>query len=106
MPLLGSLLVKLFGGLAAWLVTILGRKLAVSTAAVASLAAITTALIVTFRALMAPLLQAMFQTQYGQFMGLAFPPVAGNCIAAIGATWAACALYRWQKSAISLAVQS
>lgn len=34
-----------------------------------------------FNSYLAPLAQEAFNTQYGQFMGLAFPPVAGTCMA-------------------------
>lgn len=106
MPLLGALLSTLFGGLAAWFVQVLGRKVAVAGAGIAALAAITAALLVAMRTMVAPLLANMFATQYGQFLGLAFPPAAGNCLAIMAATMAACAVYRWQKGAISIAVQA
>lgn len=102
MPLLGALLVNLFGGVGAWFVAMLGRKAAVAAAAVTAFGAATVALLATFRALVVPLLSQAFSTSYGQVIGLAFPPVAGNCLAVIGATWAACALYKWQAEAIKI----
>jgi len=106
MPLLGALFVSLFGGVASFLVAMLGKKIAVAAAAVAALSVVTVALMVAFRAIVAPLLAEGFATSYGQFLGLAFPPVAGNCIAAIAAAWAACTLYKWQVKAIQLSASA
>jgi hypothetical protein len=106
MPVLGALLVSLFGGVASFFVALLGKKVAIAAAAVTALGVATAALMVTFRSLVAPLLAQMFTSQYGQFFGLAFPPVAGNCLATIAATWAACALYKWQVRAISLSASA
>jgi len=106
MPLLGALLTTLFGGIATWFVSILGRKLAVAAAGIGALATITGALMLAMRSVVNPLLASMFSTQYGQFLGLAFPPVAGTCIAAIATTWAACALYKWQRAAVNIGVQA
>lgn len=104
MPLLGALFATLASGFAAFLVQFLTRKLAIATAAVASLALVTGVLLGGFNLLVAPLVAGLFSTSYGQVLGLAFPPVAGTCMAAIGLCWSACTLYKWQVKAISLAV--
>lgn len=103
MPLLGALFVSLASGIATFFVQFLTRKLAIATAAVAALGVVTVALLAGFNMLVAPLAANLFATSYGQVLGLAFPPVAGTCIAAIGVCWSACTLYRWQVKAISLA---
>lgn len=106
MPVLGALFATLFGGIASFLVAMLGKKLAVAAAAVAGLALATGVLIAGFRAIVAPLVAQAFHTQYGQFIGLAFPPAAGNCLAAIALTWSACTLYKWQVKAIQISASA
>jgi hypothetical protein len=106
MPLLGNLLVALVTGLAGFLGQFLARKVAVIAAGVGALGVITIALLAVFNNVVAPLAQQAFSTEYGQFLGLCFPPVAGNCMAAMGTVWAACTLYGWQAKALSIAVQA
>lgn len=94
MPLLGALLVNLFGGAfggaIAWFAKRGATKVAVGVGLTASLAA----LMLLFNTTVAPLAAAMFNTQYGQFLGLAFPPVAGTCLTAISVVWIGCATFR------------
>lgn len=106
MPILALFFGGLMSGLTAFLATFLTRKLAIVVAAGIALATITTALLVGFNALVSPLIGELFNTPYGQFLGLAFPPVAGNCMAALGTTWTACTLYSWQMKALTIAVQA
>lgn len=103
MPILAGLLQSLFGGLVAWLAQFVTRKVAIATVAVGAFGAAITALLLAFNSVVAPLAAQLFSTDLGQFVGLAFPPVAGNCLVALGTTWSACALYSWQKKAIELA---
>jgi len=102
MPLLGALIISLASGIASFFVQFLTRKLAIAAAAVAALGVVTVALLAGFNGLVAPLVAQLFATSYGQVIGLAFPPVAGTCMATISACWAACTLYKWQVRAISL----
>jgi hypothetical protein len=106
MPFLGALLVTLAGGLADFLVKFMGGKLAIGTAAVAAFGIITVALLATFNALVVPLAQQAFATEVGQFLGLAFPPVAGNCMFVMGAVWSACTLYAWQARCLAMLVEA
>lgn len=94
MPLLANLLSGLLGSLIGGLGKDTLRKSTVLVAALASFSAATVALMVVFKSQIAPLIGSMFSTQYGQFIGLAFPPVAGNCLASIAACWVGCAVYR------------
>lgn len=103
MPLLGALIISLASGIATFFVQFLTRKLAIAAAAVAAFGLVTTALLAGFNALVAPLVGQLFMTSYGQVIGLAFPPVAGSCMAVIGICWGACTLYKWQVGAIKLA---
>lgn len=102
MPALGALLATLFSSLGLFLAKIFAIKLAVRVAAVVALTAIGTALMAFFNSQISPLVAAAFATQYGQVLGLAFPPIAGTCIATIMALWMACITYKMQARAISL----
>lgn len=103
MPLLGLLFTSLFSGAVSFLVQFLSRKVAVAGVAIAALATVTGALLVAFNALINPLASQLFQTAYGQALGLAFPPVAGSCLTTLASAWTACALYSWQMKAVNLA---
>lgn len=102
MPILGALLSSLFTGLAAALVQWWTKKATTAIFGAAALFACAVVLMAAFNTLIAPMVQSMFQTQYGQFIGLAFPPIAGTCMAAISATWAGCALYKLKVASIKL----
>ena len=103
MPLLGTLIASLFGGLANFLADFVGKKIAVALAYVAALGSIVTVLLVFMRGVVEPLAGALFSYPWAGWMGLAFPPVVGTCIAALAGTWAACVLYRWQRAALGVA---
>lgn len=102
MPILGALLVSAFTGLGSLLSVIFGAQIAVRLAAVAAFLGFVGVLMAVFNGLVAPLAAAAFSTSFGQFIGLAFPPVAGTCLAAVAATWSACALFGVQRRALSL----
>ena len=102
MPLLAGLISSLFGGIASFLALFWAKKISVSVLGVAAFAAALVALLAVFNALVAPLVAAMFSTQYGSFIGLAFPPIAGTCLASLGACWSACALYKLKMQSIRL----
>lgn len=106
MPLLGALLSTLFGSIASFIALVWAKKLAVTTIAVAAFAASLVALMAVFNGLVAPLVAAMFSTQYGQFLGLAFPPIAGSCLAALSACWGACALYKLKIQSIKMSASA
>lgn len=106
MPLLGTLLGSLFGGLASWLAQLWAKKIVVAGLAVAAFALALVALMAVFNSLVSPLIGAMFSTQYGQFMGLAFPPIAGSCMASIATCWGACALYKLKIQSIKMSASA
>ena len=102
MPILGGLLVSLFSGLASFLASILSKKLAIGLSAAATLGTLYGGMVVFMNTAVNPVLGALFSTSYGQFIGLAFPPMAGTCLGIIATTWAACTLYAWQKKALEV----
>lgn len=95
-------MMSLFGGIAAFFIEFVTKKIAVAGAAIAAFAVSLGVLMTLFNAAVAPLVQAMFSTSYGQFIGLAFPPMAGSCLAAISTMWMACALYKLKMQSIKL----
>lgn len=102
MPALALMIQTLFSALAVFLAKLFLAKLAIRIAAVAAIVACGTALMTAFNSQIAPMVAAMFNTQYGQFLGLAFPPIAGTCMMAITAVWLACTTYSLQVRAIKV----
>lgn len=102
MPLLASLLSGLFSALGVFFVKAIGFRLPVRLAAVAAIAALATALLALFNGAIAPLVAQAFSTQYGQFIGLAFPPVAGTVMASYFACFLALITYRLQAKAVAI----
>ncbi|MDM0027768.1 DUF5455 family protein [Variovorax saccharolyticus] len=106
MPLLAGLIASLFGGVASFLAQIWAKKIVVAGLAIAAFAAALAALLAVFNALVSPLVAAMFSTQYGQFIGLAFPPIAGTCMTSIATCWGACALYKLKMQSIKMSASA
>lgn len=102
MPILGGLLVSLFTGLGGLFSAIFGAQIAVKLAAVASFLTFGVVLLGVFNTMVAPIAAQVFSTGFGQLIGLAFPPIAGTCLAAVSACWSACALYGVQRRALSM----
>lgn len=100
MPLLGNLIAGLFTALSAFLLKLFAARVAIRLAAVAAIAALGSAVIVSFNVFVAPLVAALFNSAYGQLLGLIFPPIAGTVCAGLLALWSACLVYKLQVSAI------
>lgn len=104
MPLLGGLLVNLFGGLVAYLVTWVSRKVAFGLAAVAMSSALTLALFVLMRSLLVALntfatgVPALFINA----LAMMIPPAAPFVIGAYLTMWTAVMVYTWQRDLIIL----
>lgn len=106
MPILAGLLVSMFSALASMFALNLSKKVAFGLAAVTTLGTLYGGLVVVMNAAVSPILGSLFSTSYGQFIGLAFPPIAGTCLGIIATTWAACTLYAWQKKALDVFVKA
>lgn len=102
MPLLAQLIGSLLGGLVTWLAQVFTKQVAVRVTAGAALVVIVAALMAVFNLHVAPLVAQAFATSYGQVIGLAFPPVAGTCLATITTVWLACASYKLQQRVIGM----
>jgi len=102
MPILGGLLVSLFTGLGGLFAAVFGAQIAVKLAAVAAFLSFGLILLGVFNSLVAPIAAVAFSTNFGQLIGLAFPPISGTCLAAVSAVWAGCGLYGIQRRALSM----
>lgn len=104
MPLLatflGSILSSIFGFLAA----VTGAKIAVRLVAVATIGALYVASVLAFSNIIAPWLSGVFSSQYGQLLGLLFPPVAGTVLSALAGYWGTVAAFRYVQSLTKMAV--
>lgn len=100
MPIFAAMVQLLFTKLMLFMGLLFAKKVALTLAGVAALVAIGSALYATMRSVVIPLASALFNTSYGSIIGLAFPPIAGQCILAITTIWSACTLYSFQRSAI------
>lgn len=96
MPVFAAMVATLFSALGGFLLKMFVAKVAIRIAAVAAITAFGAALLTAFNMQVAPLMAQAFNTQYGQVVGLAFPPVAGTCVAALLAVYGACSLYTLQ----------
>lgn len=105
MPILGGLLVSLFGSLAAFFAEIMAKKVAISLAYVTTLGTVTVALLGMLALIVVPISNALFSTlPFIGWMGLAFPqPATSICIAALGSVWSGTVLYRWQVESLRIA---
>lgn len=106
MPLFSQLVAGLFQVLGAFFGRYLSAQVALRLAAVTSFVALGGALVAAWRAVVVPWVAALFATSYGQWLGLAFPPVAGSVMVGCAAVWLACTAYRLQSSALRLMVGS
>lgn len=106
MPLLGALFSALMGGFASLVALLWAKKIAVAAVAVLAFAAALAVLMAAFNLLVAPFALAMFSSSLGQFVGLAFPPIAGTCLTSIAACWGACALYKLKIQSIKMSASA
>lgn len=102
MPLFGALFSALFSALGIFLAKMFAAKLAIRLLGVAALTALGSALLMTFNGWIAPLVAMAFSTQYGQFIGLAFPPVSGTVLTLYFTAWIAVNTYKMQARAVAL----
>jgi phosphotransferase system glucose/maltose/N-acetylglucosamine-specific IIC component len=102
MPIFAAFFGALFSSLAVFLAKMFAAKLAIRVLGVAALTALAAGLMTTFNNAISPLVQQLFQTQYGQFLGLAFPPIAGTVISVYLSVLLAIGTYRLQARAVTL----
>jgi len=102
MPLFAALFSSLFSAFGVFLAKLFAGRLALRLMGVTALTALGAALLVTFNGYIAPLVAMAFTTSYGQFIGLAFPPVAGTVLTLYFTAWIAVQTYKLQARAVAL----
>lgn len=103
MPILAGLLSSLLGWLGVTLADIFGRRVANAILVAGTFAVVFGALFALLRSTVNGLITAMPTDSWiAMGLGMAFPPMASTCIAAFGAVWAGCTLYRWQVKSLEL----
>lgn len=104
MPLLGGLLVNLFGAVVLWLTQFVTRKIAFGITAVAMLSFLTGTLFVGMRAILASLGMAAsgMPAMFAEAVALGVPPVATLCVGSYITAWTACAVYAWQRDLVKV----
>lgn len=103
MPILGSLLVSMFGGLVGFFTQWLTKKVAIGVAAVATFTALTLTLWSAIGAAMMTVV-AVVPSDSALLIGLwvAWPDNAHTCIAATIAADTAIALYKWNTESLRI----
>lgn len=104
MPLFASLLSAIGGAIFALIASLVGAKIAVRLIGVASLATIYISCVVYFSSIVGPWIAGVFASQYGQLLGLLFPPVAGTVIASLSAYWTCVIGLKYVSSLTKMAV--
>lgn len=102
MPIFAALFTAFFSSLGVFLAKLFAAKIAIRVVAVSALTALSAGVFAAFNLAVAPFVQALFSTTYGQFLGLLFPPISGTVCAALMAFWLAVMTYRLQARAIAL----
>lgn len=102
MPLLASLLVTMFGNLAAWFGAWLSKKAALAAAAVATFSVLTVAFYAAMTALLAGLVTAFPGGVLSSILWMAVPDSAPLVVAATIGADTAVALYRWNVTNLKL----
>ena len=102
MPLFAAFFGALFSSLGVFLAKMFAAKLAIRLVAVGVLVALAGGLVTAFNAWLVPMISMLFNTQYGQFLGLAFPPIAGTVMTTYMTAVLSVATYKLQSHAVSV----
>jgi Family of unknown function (DUF5455) len=80
MPIFAAFFGALFSALGTFIAKIFAVKVSLRLIGVTAIIGLWTAALSFFNSQLAPLISSAFNTQYGQLLGLVFPPIAGTCI--------------------------
>lgn len=102
MPLLGGLLVNLFGAVVLWFTQFVTRKIAFGVTAVAMMSFFTGGLFVMMRLLLGGFANATsgMPSILLEAIALGVPPVAMVCVSSYITCWTACTVYAWQRELV------
>ena len=106
MPLLGSLLVSLFGSLVSFFAQYFSKKLTIGLALVATMTAITGGLLLAMRGLLNTIAPIIGGGNFATGIGIAIPYNATACFTAVVSCWTMCTLYAWKRKALSFFAQA
>ena len=81
MPALALLIPIFFSALTRFLFALFAGRAALALLGVGALTALGYEFVAYFNTAISPLVAGLFSNPYGQVIGLAFPPVAGTCVA-------------------------
>jgi len=104
MPILAALLKVLLANVYVLVLALKTQGLMLRLAAIGVLAAAYVACLTGFALFIAPLLSALFNTAYGQVIGLAFPPIAGTILVGIVALWGCIVVKNYFKVMLKIGV--
>lgn len=83
MPLFAAFIGTIVTALSSLFLRFFLAKVGLLTLGLGALTSLSVGFVAFFNQTLSPLVASAFSTQYGQFLGLAFPPIAGTCIATI-----------------------
>ena len=108
MPVLGTLLTSLFGGIVAWFTQFVTRKVAYALTALTMMSTITLALFTLMRVTLNALNNAVtgIPQMFVNAFAAALPPTAPFCVSCYSTIWTAVTAYKWQRDLISLAMKA
>lgn len=104
MPLLATLLSTLGASIFGLIAAITGAKIATRLLAVAALATLYISCVVYFTTIIGPWIGTIFSGQYGQLLGLLFPPISGSVLASLAGYWGCVAGLKYVSSLTKMAV--
>jgi hypothetical protein len=104
MPLLASLLASIGTSIFGLIAGLVGAKIAARLVAVAGLATLYISCVVYFTSVVGPWMATVFSSQYGQLLGLLFPPISGSIIASLAGYWGCVAGLKYVSSLTKMAV--
>lgn len=105
MSIFATLVAWIAGKLGALLVAIQSARYAARVTVLTSIAASYVALLAVFNLAFAPAWSALVGHQYGQLLGLLFPPASGTVLASLVTVWTALLAYRYVSSLAAASVR-
>lgn len=104
MPLFASLFSGIASSIFGLIAALVGAKIAARLTAVGALAVIYISCVVYFTTIIAPWLAGIFESQYGQLLGLLFPPISGSVLASLAGYWGCVTGLKYVSSLTKMAV--
>lgn len=100
MPLLAAAIGTFFTSLGSFLASMFIARIGLRVTGVLAITLAGGALMLAFNEFVKPLVQMLFNTEYGQLLGLIFPPISGTVVTGLMGLWLAIQTYKLQVKAI------